>query len=232
MKCQSERLGRASTLPRGCTIRFERRQRGCAPQARPGTQPALNCGMWAVTQPLAGLLVPLLCACALAVILPAHLALHAWRSKSRLDLPRMPGPRGRPLVGNLADMLRPNFHKVLARWAATYGEVFRISILGLDGVVVASPEAVGAVLGLRGPAGSEVPKHAQSYWSLDVLWGNGSTHTVITGLSTDTWKTVHRAVAPCFSSLAVRCGRVRPGARLPPTPCLTAGVWAGGQAEV
>jgi hypothetical protein len=195
-------------------------------------QPALYCGMWAATQPLACVLVPLVCACALVVILPAHLALHAWHSKSRLDLPRMPGPRGRPLVGNLADMLRPNFHKVLARWAATYGEVFRISILGLDGVVVASPEAVGAVLGLGGPAGSEVPKHAQSYWSLDVLWGNGSTHTVITGLSTDTWKTVHRAVAPCFSSLAVRCGRARPGARLPPTPCLTAGVWAGGQAEV
>ena len=139
----------------------------------------------------------------LAVVF-GHAVLQARRSKLRLDLPRIPGPPGRLLLGNLADILRPDFHKVMARWAAKYGEVFRINILGLDGVVVASPEAVSAVLGMGGHPGSEVPKHAQSYWALDLLWGSGDTHTVITGLNTDTWKTVHRAVAPCFSSAAVR----------------------------
>ena len=159
----------------------------------------------------------------------------------------MPGPPGRPLVGNLAEIWKPNFHKIMTRWAALYGEVYRISILGLDGawlcrlilmlvwgwcqawglfsdpalsrrrvpcksagVVVASPEAVSAVLGLGGKMGSEVPKHAQSYWSLDLLWGDGDTHTVITGLSTDTWKAVHKAVAPCFNTLAVRRGPKSP----------------------
>ena len=140
----------------------------------------------------------------LVLILGRHI-LQAWRSKLRLDLPRIPGPPGRALVGNLADILRPDFHKVMARWAVKYGEVYRINILGLDGVVVASPEAVSAVLGMGGHPGTEVPKHAQSYWALDLLWGSGDTHTVITGLNTDTWKTVHRAVAPCFNSAAVRC---------------------------
>ena len=145
-------------------------------------------------QSLAGCFVLMLC----------YLILQARRSKLNLDLPRIPGPRGRPLVGNLADILRPDFHKVMARWAAKYGEVYRIKILGLDGVVVASPEAVSTVLGMGGHPGSEVPKHVQSYWALDLLWGTGDTHTVITGLNTDTWKTVHRAVAPCFNSAAVR----------------------------
>ena len=138
------------------------------------------------------------------VLMLCYLILQARRSKLKLDLPRIPGPRGRPLVGNLADILRPDFHKVMAHWAAKYGEVYRINILGLDGVVVASPEAVSTVLGMGGHPGSEVPKHVQSYWALDLLWGTGDTHTVITGLNTDTWKTVHRAVAPCFNSAAVR----------------------------
>lgn len=138
------------------------------------------------------------------VLMLCYLALRARRSKLKLDLPRIPGPRGRPLVGNLADILRPDFHKVMARWAAKYGEVYRINILGLEGVVVASTEAVSTVLGMGGHPGSEVPKHVQSYWALDLLWGTGDTHTVITGLNTDTWKTVHRAVAPCFNSAAVR----------------------------
>ena len=76
-------------------------------------------------------------------------------------------------------------------------------------MVVASPEAVSTVLGMGGHPGSEVPKHVQSYWALDLLWGTGNTHTVITGLNTDTWKTVHRAVGTMLQ--LCRCAvRARP----------------------
>ena len=119
-----------------------------------------------------------------------------------LDLPRMPGPRGRWGSGNLADILQPHFHRVMSHWAAKYGEVYKVQVLGLHGVVVACPETIQRLFG-RGD--DDIPKHVGSYWHLDILWSKGSTHSIFTDLATDAWHAVRRAVAHCFSTAAVRC---------------------------
>ena len=119
-----------------------------------------------------------------------------------LDLSRMPGPRGRWGSGNLADILQPHFHRVMSQWAAKYGEVYKVQVLGLNGVVVACPETIQRLFG-RGD--DDIPKHVGSYWHLDILWSEGRTHSIFTDLATDSWRAVRRAVAPCFSTAAVRC---------------------------
>ena len=126
----------------------------------------------------------------------------AVHSRRMLDLPRMPGPRGRWGSGNLADILQPHFHRVMSRWAAKYGEVYRVRVLGLNGVVVACPETIQRLFG-RGD--DDIPKHVGSYWHLDILWSEGRTHSIFTDLATDSWRAVRRAVAHCFSTAAVRC---------------------------
>ena len=131
----------------------------------------------------------------------AYVAAAVFRRRT-LDLSRMPGPRGRWGSGNLADILQPHFHRVMSRWAAKYGEVYRVQVLGLNGVVVACPETIQRLFG-RG--NDDIPKHVGSYWHLDILWSEGRTHSIFTDLATDSWRAVRRAVAPCFSTAAVRC---------------------------
>lgn len=124
-----------------------------------------------------------------------------WRRRL-LDLPRMPGPPGHWATGNLSDILRPDFHRVMARWATLYGEVYKVKVLGLHGVVAACPSTIQRLFG-RGEG--DIPKHVGSYWHLDILWSEGRTHSIFTDLATDSWRAVRRAVAPCFSASAVRC---------------------------
>ena len=100
-------------------------------------------------------------------------------------------------------LLRPDFHRVLTAWSKQYGGVYRISILGLPGVVVSEPRAVARVLGRDG-ALKEVPKHLSSYGQLNLLWGSAEQYSIFTGLSTDTWRLVRKAVSPCFSSQNIR----------------------------
>ena len=114
---------------------------------------------------------------------------------------QMPGPPGTFLLGHITQLLRPDFHRVLTAWSVQYGGVYRISILGLPGVVVSEPRAVARVLGrdLK-----DVPKHISSYKQLNLLWGSAEQYSIFTGLSTDTWRLVRKAVSPCFSSQNIR----------------------------
>jgi cytochrome P450 len=115
----------------------------------------------------------------------------------------MPGPPGHPIIGHLLQLLRPDFHRVLSRWAEKYGGVYRISILGLQGVVVSDPEAIARVLG-RDRGITEIPKHLASYSQLNLLWGDVHQHSIFTGPTSETWRLVRRAVSPCFSSANIR----------------------------
>lgn len=49
----------------------------------------------------------------------------------RYDLDSIPGPwpHALPLLGNMLSVLRPDFHRVLLRWADQYGGVVRIKFL-------------------------------------------------------------------------------------------------------
>ena len=114
----------------------------------------------------------------------------------------IPGPKGTPFLGHLQELLRPNFHRVLSDWADVSGGIYKISILGLPGVVVSDPQAIAQVLGRD--TGTAVPKHLASYQQLNLLWGSLGQHSVFTGTNTDLWRAVRKAVSPCFSSANVR----------------------------
>ena len=133
------------------------------------------------------------------------LALLASRVRARLES-QIPGPKGTPFLGHLQDLLRPNFHRVLSDWADLYGGIYKISILGLSGVVVSNPQAIAQVLGRD--TGTAVPKHLASYQQLNLLWGSLGQHSVFTGTNTDLWRAIRKAVSPCFSSANVRQAQV------------------------
>ncbi len=116
--------------------------------------------------------------------------------------PEIPGPKGTPLIGHLRELLRPDFHRVLSEWAIIYGGIYRISILGLPGVVVSDPQAVAQVLGRD--TCSAIPKHLASYQQLNLLWGSLRQYSIFTGPNTELWRAVRKAVSPCFSSANVR----------------------------
>ena len=61
----------------------------------------------------------------------------------------IPGPwrKARPVVGNLLECLRPDFHKVLLKWADDYGGVLRIKFLWKDALIVTDPAALAAIMG-------------------------------------------------------------------------------------
>ena len=62
---------------------------------------------------------------------------------------KIPGPwrRAYPVVGNILDCLRPDFHKVLLKWADDHGGVVRIKFLWKDALIVTDPTALAAIMG-------------------------------------------------------------------------------------
>ena len=121
--------------------------------------------------------------------------------KQRLS--SLSGPPGAPFIGNLYDLLRSDFHRVLNHWAEQYGGLYKIDLLGLQGVVVSDPSAIAQILG-RVRGSSEIPKHTLSYKQLNLLWGDIDQYSIFTGHSTELWKTVRKALSPCFSPASIR----------------------------
>jgi hypothetical protein len=58
----------------------------------------------------------------------------------------LPGPKGRPLLGNLPQIEPAEMHLRLGRWAQEYGRYFQIRMGDRRVLVVADHEAVAGVL--------------------------------------------------------------------------------------
>jgi cytochrome P450 len=58
----------------------------------------------------------------------------------------LPGPPGLPLLGNLLQVERDQLHLQAERWAARYGDAYRLRLGGRTFVVLSNPEVVAAVL--------------------------------------------------------------------------------------
>jgi hypothetical protein len=56
----------------------------------------------------------------------------------------VPGPwtKALPLVGNVLDCLRPDFHRVLLKWADEYGGIYRMKFLWKDTLIVTGATAM------------------------------------------------------------------------------------------
>jgi hypothetical protein len=97
------------------------------------------------------------------------LFLYAKRSRRKqgLELKDAPTPPGRLFTGHLFDLLMPSYHRTLHLWSQMYGEIFRINVLGLHGLVVCCPKIISHILGQeRGTA--ELPK-LHAYHELDMV---------------------------------------------------------------
>lgn len=51
--------------------------------------------------------------------------------KPKYDLDKIPGPwhHAKPVVGNILECLRPDFHRKLLDWSNTYGGIYRLKFL-------------------------------------------------------------------------------------------------------
>lgn len=69
----------------------------------------------------------------------------------------LPGPRGLPLLGSALQLHPRTIHRTMEAWCRRYGPMFRVRLGPREAVVLADPEAIGAVLrdrpdGFRRPA--------------------------------------------------------------------------------
>ena len=58
----------------------------------------------------------------------------------------LPGPRGLPLLGNQLQIQPKRLHQIMERWSREYGDFFRIRLVSREFLVVASAEAIAAIL--------------------------------------------------------------------------------------
>jgi cytochrome P450 len=58
----------------------------------------------------------------------------------------LPGPKGRPLIGNVRDISARPFHQVMEGWAREFGPLYRFRIMGKRFVVTSERETIAAIL--------------------------------------------------------------------------------------
>lgn len=63
-----------------------------------------------------------------------------WRKYTRRQFP--PGPRGVPLFGNMFQIDQKYPNHTLSEWAREYGDIYSISLLGQDKVVVSGEDLI------------------------------------------------------------------------------------------
>ncbi|KIY97876.1 hypothetical protein MNEG_10087 [Monoraphidium neglectum] len=138
---------------------------------------------------------------AVATAATAAALLLAWWALNRratYDLDRVPGPwrRALPVVGNVLDCLRPDFHRVLAAWADEYGGVYRMKFLWRDTLVVTDPDALAVIMG-RGEGALD--KAAAAYAPINTMCEPHGQPNLLTSAADDNWKVVRKAVAASFA---------------------------------
>ncbi|KIX03989.1 uncharacterized protein Z518_07542 [Rhinocladiella mackenziei CBS 650.93] len=80
------------------------------------------------------------------------LLIHTLSNKSKIpkDAKLPPGPKGKPLVGNLPDIPSKHSWIKFKSWADQYGPIFRLSIFGRNLVVVSTEKIANDLLRERG----------------------------------------------------------------------------------
>ncbi|KAF8057861.1 CYP97C1 [Scenedesmus sp. PABB004] len=120
--------------------------------------------------------------------------LFSLRRTPTYDLDKIPGPwkKALPLVGNVLDCLRPDFHRVLLEWADTYGGIYRMKFLWHDTLIVTDPAALAGIMG-RGDAA--IDKAALAYAPINKMCDPHGNANLLTSAATDSWKAIRKAVA-------------------------------------
>jgi cytochrome P450 len=118
--------------------------------------------------------------------------------KNTYDLDRIPGPwkHAWPVVGNLLECLRPDFHRVLLSWSDKYGGIARAQFLNQPALIVTDPAALAAIMG-RGEGAMD--KAALTYAPVNRMCTPHGDVNLLTSAADDSWKAVRKAVAVSFS---------------------------------
>jgi hypothetical protein len=68
--------------------------------------------------------------------------------KPKFDLDKIPGPwtHAKPILGNILECLRPDFHRKLLEWSNQYGGIYRLKFLWQDALIVTDPGALAAIM--------------------------------------------------------------------------------------
>ena len=85
--------------------------------------------------------------CSVVAVVVAIFWIVNFFSAKTSKLKHVPGPPGRPLVGHLFYLLQPSYHRTLFKWCQQYGELYRINVLGVQGLVVSCPKIISQLLG-------------------------------------------------------------------------------------
>jgi cytochrome P450 len=124
--------------------------------------------------------------------------LYVLQRRPTYDLDKMPGPwrKALPVVGNILDCLRPDFHRVILNWANEYGGIYRMKFLWQDCIIVTDPPALAAIMG-RGDGAMD--KAHVAYAPINKMCDPHGNPNLLTSAADDSWKAVRKAVAVSFS---------------------------------
>lgn len=122
--------------------------------------------------------------------------LTLWPRK--YDLDKMPGPwrHGLPILGNVVEIVVPNFHRQFLSWANQYGGVYRIKVMWRDLIVVSDPREAARIMG-RGEGALD--KSPDLYLPINQMVDSQAHPNLLTASSDSKWKIIRRAVAVSFS---------------------------------
>jgi cytochrome P450 len=103
---------------------------------------------------------------------------------------QLPGPKGLPFLGNLLQLDLQRLHLILEDWAGTYGDLYRIRLVGKSVVVISNPESIQTVLRDR-------PQAYRRLSSMERIARELETHGVFTAEG-EQWQQYRNLVAQAF----------------------------------
>eukprot|EP00882_Tetradesmus_deserticola_P027293 GHRQ01030182.1.p1 GENE.GHRQ01030182.1~~GHRQ01030182.1.p1 ORF type:complete len:292 (+),score=107.12 GHRQ01030182.1:158-1033(+) len=129
--------------------------------------------------------------------------LISLKRRPSFDLDKIPGPwtRAYPVVGNILECLRPDFHRKLLDWSNQYGGIYRIKFLWQDALIVTDPAALAGIMG-RGDGAMD--KAALVYAPINRMCTPHGDANLLTSAADDTWKAIRKSVAVSFSMQNIR----------------------------
>ncbi|KIJ65802.1 hypothetical protein HYDPIDRAFT_109823 [Hydnomerulius pinastri MD-312] len=100
------------------------------------------------------------------------IALRVFRGIQSSSLPLPPGPKGRPVIGNLLDFPENDKQRaeVLSKWAAEYGDVMHLNMLGSRMVILNTASAARDLLEKRATIYSNRPHSVMGNELMGLDW--------------------------------------------------------------
>ncbi|WIA32107.1 hypothetical protein OEZ86_002958 [Tetradesmus obliquus] len=123
--------------------------------------------------------------------------------KPQYDLDKMDGAwkRANPVLGNVLELLTPNFHRKFLQWSDKYGGINRFKFLWHDVVLVTDPAALGVIMG-RGEG--SVDKAFETYAPINKMCDPHGQPNLLTAQADERWKAIRKAVAVSFSAQNIK----------------------------